>query len=237
MTEYLDGPANTGPSFLAVQMTRDATFTGLSASLSGSPTTMERLVRRVGQLTQRETDAHLLHQVGSPHLSRPGRPSPAPLAVKPIELMQFAEILLRRGLLKPHQLEQVQASHGDDRNLLEAASDLGFLNPAEALQAIGEEVGVDYLDLNSVEVDLSLLKQFPLRLIHRVGLFPISRENGQITVATSDPFDLYPLDEVGAATGLSVHPVLAERKEIGPAIDSFIFDLFGGGIQRCANGA
>ena len=29
----------------------------------------------------------------------------------------------------------------------------------------------------------------------------------------------------------------AERKEIGPAIDSFIFDLFGGGIQRCANGA
>ncbi|MCA9175556.1 MAG: Flp pilus assembly complex ATPase component TadA [Planctomycetales bacterium] len=132
--------------------------------------------------------------------------------------MQFAEILLRRGLLKPHQLEQVQASHGDDRNLLEAASDLGFLNPAEALQAIGEEVGVDYLDLNSVEVDLSLLKQFPLRLIHRVGLFPISRENGQITVATSDPFDLYPLDEVGAATGLSVHPVLAERKEIGKLI-------------------
>jgi hypothetical protein len=42
---------------------------------------------------------------------------------------------------------------------------------------------------------------FPQKLIYRQSLFPISRNNGTIVVATSDPFDLYPIDEVSAATG------------------------------------
>lgn len=132
--------------------------------------------------------------------------------------MQIADILLRRGLLKPHEVEQAHAANGDSGNFVEIASELGFVDTASAWEAVGDEVGIDYIDLQNVEVDLSLLDIFPQRLIHRVGLFPISRENGQITVATSDPFDLYPLDEVSAATGLAVQPVLADRKEIGKLI-------------------
>ena len=49
--------------------------------------------------------------------------------------MQFADILLRRGLLMPHQLEQAQASNGKAANVLESAADLGFLDRAEALRA------------------------------------------------------------------------------------------------------
>ena len=70
-------------------------------------------------------------------------------------------------------------------------------------------MGLEYVDLRDIEVDLSLLQNFPHKLIHRQSLFPIRRDNGQLVVATSDPFDLYPLDEVSAATGLSVMPVLA----------------------------
>ena len=52
----------------------------------------------------------------------------------------------------------------------------------------------------------------------RQTLFPVRRENGAIVVATNDPFDLYPLDEVSASTGLAVLPVLAERAEIAKLI-------------------
>ena len=63
-------------------------------------------------------------------------------------------------------------------------------------------------------MDLSLLEGFPTRLIHRELLFPLSRDNGTLVVATSNPFDPYPIDEAGAATGLAVIPVLASRREI-----------------------
>jgi type II secretion system protein E len=135
--------------------------------------------------------------------------------------MEAGEILIRRGLLDRRQLEQTRSQangHGDGTRLIEAAIGLGFVSEEAALRAVGEEVGLEYIDLQDADIDLSLLKIFPQKLIHRQSLFPVRREFGQLVVATSNPFDLYPLDEVSAATGLSVMPVLAARNEIAKLI-------------------
>lgn len=116
------------------------------------------------------------------------------------------------GLLDDRQLSMSRIQNQDD--VVEAAVELGFVTEEAALRALGDAVGLDYVDLAETQVDLSLLDSFPNKLIHRQSLFPISRNNGTLVVATSDPFDLYPLDEVSAATGLSVTPVLAARSEI-----------------------
>ena len=135
--------------------------------------------------------------------------------------MEAGEILLRRGLLDRRQLDQSRGQangHGDGTKLIEVAISLGFVSEEKALRALGEEVGIEFIDLAETDVDLSLLKTFPLKLIYRQSLFPIRRDNDQLVVATSNPFDLYPLDEVSAATGLSVMPVLASRPEIAKLI-------------------
>lgn len=132
--------------------------------------------------------------------------------------METVELLGRRGLLHPSHLDQLRQGNGDGVSLLEKAVALGYVKEEAALQALGEEVGLDYVDLRDMDVDLSLLEGFPHKLIHRQSLFPIRRDNGQLVVATSDPFDLYPIDEVSAATGLSVVPVLASRDQISALI-------------------
>ena len=139
--------------------------------------------------------------------------------------MEAGEILLKRGLLDRQQLDRSrnQANgHCDGLRLIESAVQLGFCSEEQALRAVGEAVGIDYIDLSGIDVDLSLLKGFPHKLIHRQTIFPISRNQGQLVVATSDPFDLYPLDEVSAATGLSVLPVLAGRAEISRLIKRYL---------------
>src|SRR5678816_1102999 len=121
--------------------------------------------------------------------------------------MEAGEILIQSGLLSRQQLDKsrTQANgHCDGLRLIESAVNLGFVSEEQALKAVGKAVGLEYIDLTEAKVDLSLLKIFPQKLIHRQSLFPIERNNGQLVVATSDPFDLYPLDEVSAATGLSV---------------------------------
>jgi type II secretion system protein E len=135
--------------------------------------------------------------------------------------MEAGEILIRSGLMDRRQLDETRShanGHGDGTRLIEAAIGLGFVTEEAALRAVGKEVGIDFLDLSDAEVDLSLLKCFPQKLIHRQSLFPIRRDHGQLVVATSNPFDLYPLDEVSAATGFSVMPVLAARNEIAKLI-------------------
>jgi general secretion pathway protein E/type IV pilus assembly protein PilB len=136
--------------------------------------------------------------------------------------MDVGETLLRKGLLDPQQLELVRAAQADGLRLDQAAVQLGFLTEEAALRALGEEVGLDFLDLVDAEIDLSLLKKFPSRFIHRESLFPIRQTDGTLVVATSDPFNLYPLDELSAATGLSIQPVLASHEEIAKRIKTHL---------------
>ena len=127
-------------------------------------------------------------------------------------IMHAGEILRRRGLLSDEQLEQSQSS--DAPNVIQAAVTLGFVEESDALRALAEEIGLDYVDLREIDVDISALDGFPQKLIYRQSLFPIRAENGSIVVATADPLDQYPLDEASAATGKHIIPVVAERSEI-----------------------
>ncbi|MBN2024881.1 MAG: type II/IV secretion system protein [Pirellulales bacterium] len=137
-------------------------------------------------------------------------------------IMEAGEILLRKGLLDARQLELSRKTQHDGTRLDQAAVKMGFLTEEEALKALGEAVHLNFVDLAEAEVDLALLKTFPLKFIHRERLFPICQENGTLTVATSDPFNLYPLDELSAATGLTIRPVLASRVEIDKLIKAHL---------------
>jgi general secretion pathway protein E/type IV pilus assembly protein PilB len=128
--------------------------------------------------------------------------------------MDAGEILLNQELLDSDQLLQLREKDVEGVALVDAAVTLGFVKEEQALRALASESGLEFVDLRDTEVDLSLLENFPTRLIHREMLFPLSQDNGTLVVATSNPFDLYPIDEAGAATGLSVVPVLAARREI-----------------------
>jgi general secretion pathway protein E len=132
-------------------------------------------------------------------------------------ITEAGEILLRRGLLEPDQLQQAR-QRAQGGSVIESAIQQGFVKEEAALQALAEEVGLDYVDLRQIDVDLELLKQFPQKLIYRHAIFPIRRDGSSLVVATSNPLDLYPLDEASATTGLMITPVVAERDEIAKLV-------------------
>lgn len=133
--------------------------------------------------------------------------------------MELVETLVRRGLVSDEQYNHAASEGGD---VLASLVGSGAITRRAALEAMSDEIGVDFLDLSTATVDLSLLESFPQKIIYRQFLFPVSRNNGTIVVATSDPLDFYPLDEISAATGLAVEPVLAERTEIAKLIKTHL---------------
>ena len=132
--------------------------------------------------------------------------------------MDAGQILLKHGLLDDSTLAKATDAQVNGSRLDQTAVELGLVSEADALQAWGSEVGMEMVDMESTEVDLSLLAEFPHKLIHRHGLFPLERRNGSVVVATSDPLNLYPLDEAGAALGLTIEPVLAPRDAIAKRV-------------------
>tara|TARA_B110000438_G_scaffold167858_1_gene160535 strand:- start:141 stop:1844 length:1704 start_codon:yes stop_codon:yes gene_type:complete len=141
--------------------------------------------------------------------------------------MQACEILQTQNLLNDTQVETILQSGVSGTDQIDMAVELGYLEQSAALQAIGDSIGVDYVDLRTADIDLGLLEDFPTRLIYREQVFPIAIQDGLILIATSDPFDLYAVDEIAATIGKAVLPVLAAS----PEIDSLIKQHLGVGSE------
>ncbi len=127
------------------------------------------------------------------------------------------ELLVRRGLLSEEQLIRSRATAAGT-SVVDSAIQNGFVSEDSALRALADETGLEFIDLRKAEADLSLLENFPQKLIYRHAIFPIRREHGSIVVATSNPFDLYPIDEAAAALRCPVTPILAEKDEIAKLV-------------------
>lgn len=136
--------------------------------------------------------------------------------------MDAGKILLKHNLLSQTELERAEAARTNGMRVDQSAIDLGLVSEAEVLQAWSTEVGMPVVDLETADIDLSLISEFPHRLIHRYGLLPLEQHNGSIVIATSDPLALYPLDEAAAAVGKTVEPVLAPKGAIAKRIKAHL---------------
>ncbi|MDR0328532.1 MAG: hypothetical protein LBI05_09590, partial [Planctomycetaceae bacterium] len=131
--------------------------------------------------------------------------------------METGEILLRQGLLTESQLgelrtlqrSEMRGGQRQDIRLDQLAVANKMASEESVLNALGQELGISYVDLPEYPINLTLLKTFPSRFIHRERIFPIGQYDDTLVVATSDPLNLYPLDEVASITGMHVQPVLA----------------------------
>src|SRR5438105_2690132 len=134
--------------------------------------------------------------------------------------MQLAQRLVKRGALPVGELARVAEAQAatPTKPLHELLVEKGFAKEEDVLAALADEFGMDLVDLTKITVDPETLKAMPLKLVHRRTLMPLSRQNGTLTVATGDPFDVNSLDELQTLTGLRVHPVLASPREIARLI-------------------
>lgn len=131
--------------------------------------------------------------------------------------MEIGEILLSQGVVSRDQLQTAQ-SHANGRRLDQQVVEMGLATEEQVLQALASELGMRYVELGDTQVDRNLLEKFPAREIFRHTLFPLSRRNGSVVVATCDPFDLEALDEVSSLSGFRLEPVLARRDDISRLI-------------------
>jgi type II secretion system protein E len=130
--------------------------------------------------------------------------------------MLLAQRLVQQGHLAATELDRLKEAQAAAPSKLvhEILIERGFVKEEHVLAALGEEFGMEVVDLTKITVEPDVLKSMPLKFVHRRSMMPLSRQNGTLVVATGDPFDVNSLDELQTLTGLQVQPVLASPREI-----------------------
>ncbi len=129
--------------------------------------------------------------------------------------MRIADVLVRKGLITTDQLEEalrVQRAQGlrFDAALLR----LGFIDERPLLDALGEHLGLEVVNLAGTEIERDVLRALPPKLVYRNRLLPIARQEDMLVVATADAFDMNVFDDLRLLSGEQIRPVLASRVEI-----------------------
>lgn len=127
--------------------------------------------------------------------------------------MAIGTLLLERGLITREQLDQALSDTGGER-LDQVLVRLGYVSREQVLTAIADQFHMSVVDLASTDVEPSVLAMLPSKLVYKQACVPIARQNGHLTVATSDPFDLSIIDELRLLTGCAIELVLADETEL-----------------------
>ncbi|HEX3336781.1 MAG TPA: GspE/PulE family protein [Jatrophihabitans sp.] len=131
------------------------------------------------------------------------------------------EALRVRGVSPTVLSAAVTASDESGRNLRDVLIDDRIVTEVELAEALALAYGLKSIELMGYPIDAAATAKIPLALARRHRVLGISIDDEEIVVAISDPGDVLALDDVRAATGLSVRPVVVARDELLKAIERF----------------
>ncbi|HET9518034.1 MAG TPA: GspE/PulE family protein [Actinoplanes sp.] len=86
-------------------------------------------------------------------------------------------------------------------------------------QAAAAAFGINTLDLVGFQIDPAALKRIPLSVVLRHRVLGLAQHDGELTVGVTDPGDVVALDDVRAATGMVIRPVVVARSEVRKIIE------------------
>jgi type IV pilus assembly protein PilB len=87
--------------------------------------------------------------------------------------------------------------------------------------AVAEAYGVEAVELANFPVDPTAMSRIPLTLARRHRMLPIAVNDTTISVAVCDPGDVLALDDVRAATGLMVRPLVVTKDDLDRLLDRY----------------
>ena len=128
----------------------------------------------------------------------------------------MGEILLSKGLISADQLEAaIAAQEAKDELIGNIFVNLGFIKYEECLQTLAEQFGLEYIDKITESMESEELANISsLNFFKKSRVIPYKVNDETIYVATSDPLNTEPLDDLRTLTGKTVIQKLCPHSEI-----------------------
>jgi type IV pilus assembly protein PilB len=135
---------------------------------------------------------------------------------------RIGELLLKEKRITPEQLQQAlsqQKTNGAKLgyNLVQ----LGFVKDEEITALLSKQYSVPSINLSQFEVDPAVIKLIPGDTALKYQIVPLSRSGATLTIAMTDPTNVFAMDDIKFMTGYNVEPVVASETAVIEAIQKY----------------
>jgi type IV pilus assembly protein PilB len=142
--------------------------------------------------------------------------------------VRIGELLLKEKRISPEQLQEAlnyQRTQGGKLgfNLVK----LGFVKDDEITSLLSKQYGVPSIALTEFDIDPAVVKLVPAETAQKYQIVPLSRAGATLTIAMTDPTNVFAMDDIKFMTGYNVEPVVASETAVVDAIQRY----YGGGTS------
>ncbi len=146
--------------------------------------------------------------------------------------VRIGELLLKEKRITPEQLQEALSYQRQNGGKLGAnLVKLGFVKDEEITSLLSKQYGVPSISLNQFEIDPTVIKLVPAETAHKYQIIPLSRVGATLTIAMTDPTNVFALDDLKFMTGYNVEPVVAWETAVLDAIQKYYGAPGIGGIK------
>jgi type IV pilus assembly protein PilB len=133
--------------------------------------------------------------------------------------VRIGELLLKEKRITPDQLQQAlnhQKANGGKLgyNLVK----MGVVKDEEITALLSKQYGVPSINLTQFEIDPGVIKLIPADTATKYQIVPLSRAGATLTIAMTDPTNVFAMDDIKFMTGYNVEPVVASETAVLEAI-------------------
>ncbi|MDG1136761.1 MAG: ATPase, T2SS/T4P/T4SS family [Phycisphaerales bacterium] len=137
----------------------------------------------------------------------------------------LGQLLLRRGVLSQEQLDSAlkQQQGCEQRKLIgEVLVEMGLADDRTVLETLAEAYGIPFASDTARLADPKVIELLPREFLEEHGVLPMFLVRGVLTVAVSEPANLYLLEEIERRTGYRAQIVAATAADIESAHESYL---------------
>jgi type IV pilus assembly protein PilB len=137
----------------------------------------------------------------------------------------LGQLLLRKGVLSQDQLDSAleQQKNCDERKLIgEVLVEMGLADNRTVLETLAQAYGIPFASDTARLADPKVIEVLPREFLQEHGVLPMFLVRDVLTVAVSEPANLYLLEEIERRTGYTTQIVAATSDDIESAHQSYL---------------
>jgi type IV pilus assembly protein PilB len=136
--------------------------------------------------------------------------------------VRIGELLLKEKLISPEQLQQaLSAQKANGGKLGYNLVKMGFVKDEQVTALLSKQYGVPAINLTQFKIDPTIVKLVPTETARKYQIIPLSRSGSTLTIAMTDPTNVFAMDDIKFMTGYTVEPVVASEVAITDAIEKY----------------
>jgi type IV pilus assembly protein PilB len=139
--------------------------------------------------------------------------------------MQLGQLLLARGVVTNEQIEQAlaeQKEKGHRKLLGELLVEMGYCTENQIASALAEGYGVPYAQVTPKICDTKAIEILPREFLEEYVVLPLFKVHDVLTVAVSEPTNVFLIDEIERISGCKVQIVCSTSKDIKATLQTYL---------------